>query len=349
MPRRLRLRVLSLLVLIALLPASASFALDAALWAGYKDAFVAKDGRVIDRYNAQVSHSEGQGYAMLLAVAHNDKETFDSAWRWTRDNIGVRPDDLFAWKWGKKADGQWAVIDYNNATDGDVLIAYALVKAFDKWKDGAYRGSALPIISGIRKNMPIDAGDRTFLLPSYFGFTREAGFVVNPSYLILPAFEAFKNIDDSAFWGKLRSDSEKFLTDACFGAMCLPPDWVIITDGKAVVWNERPPYFGAEAIRTLLHLSMTNPPRFPKGLDRILDYYEKNGYLPRWIDLENDSVSLKPAPAGYYAVAALAANKSGRLALGKKLAETAKEMLKNEKRDYYSFSLYLLSEAAGYL
>ncbi len=352
MRKRLLPRVLSLTVFLTLL-SSASFALDSGLWAGYKDAFVSKDGRAIDRYQSQVSHSEGQGYAMLLATAHDDKETFDRIWRWTRDNLGVREDGLFAWQWGKRGDGQWAVMDYNNATDGDVLIAYALVRAETRWKEAAYRNSALPIIKGIRKALSIETGGLTLLLPSYWGFTRGAAFVINPSYLILPAFNAFKGLDDPAFWESLRSDGVKLLTEACFGAMCLPADWVIISDGKTGIWNERPPYFGAEAIRTFLHLSMLdrrgdNPrPRFPKGLERILDYYEKNGYVPLWVDLEKDSVSLKHAPAGYYAVLSLAAKKSNREALSKKLSEAARESLKAEKSDYYSYSLYLLSEAAG--
>lgn len=349
MRKRLPLRILSLTVFIILLSGN-SYALDGALWAGYKDAFVSKDGRTIDRYQSQVSHSEGQGYAMLLATAYNDKETFDKLWRWTRDNLAVRGDGLFAWQWGKKIDGQWAVIDLNNATDGDVLIAYALARAEAKWKGGAYRDSALPVIKGIRKTLSINtggAGGRTLLLPSYYGFTRGTAFVVNPSYLILPAFDAFKGLDEPAFWERLHSDSLKLLIEACFGMMCLPPDWVLVSDGKTAVWNERPPHFGGEAIRTFLHLSMLDSPRFPKGLERILDYCEKNGYAPLWVDLEKDSVSLKPAPAGYHAVYALAARKSGREALSKKLSDAARKMLKHEKSDYYSYSLYLLSEAAG--
>ena len=45
-------------------------------WEHYKKTFISNDGRVIDYYQEQCSHSEGQGYGMLLAVRHNDKETF---------------------------------------------------------------------------------------------------------------------------------------------------------------------------------------------------------------------------------------------------------------------------------
>ena len=37
-------------------------------WAAYRDRFVLADGRVVDDGNGGISHSEGQGYGLLLAV-----------------------------------------------------------------------------------------------------------------------------------------------------------------------------------------------------------------------------------------------------------------------------------------
>jgi endo-1,4-beta-D-glucanase Y len=36
-------------------------------WRQYKDRFVTSEGRVVDNANGGISHSEGQGYAMLIA------------------------------------------------------------------------------------------------------------------------------------------------------------------------------------------------------------------------------------------------------------------------------------------
>ena len=41
---------------------------DDTAWRSYKQRFVATDGRVIDTGNKNVSHTEGQGYAMLFAA-----------------------------------------------------------------------------------------------------------------------------------------------------------------------------------------------------------------------------------------------------------------------------------------
>lgn len=93
-------------------------------WQGYKQRFVTSAGRVVDTANGQISHSEGQGYGMLLAVAANDRPTFERLWGWTRANLMVRDDQLIAWRW---TPGQRPPItDMNNATDGDILIAWAL-------------------------------------------------------------------------------------------------------------------------------------------------------------------------------------------------------------------------------
>lgn len=50
---------------------------ESAGWAQYKHRFLLPEGRIIDTGNHNVSHSEGQGFGMLLAVYNNDRPTFD--------------------------------------------------------------------------------------------------------------------------------------------------------------------------------------------------------------------------------------------------------------------------------
>ena len=52
-------------------------------WRQYKERFVTSDGRVVDNANGGISHSEGQGYAMLIAERLDDRLTFETIWRWT--------------------------------------------------------------------------------------------------------------------------------------------------------------------------------------------------------------------------------------------------------------------------
>src|ERR1700683_2892550 len=71
-------------------------------WSKYRDRFITDDGRVRDPGNGEVSHTEGQGSAMLFAQAFDDRATFDRVWQWTARQLR-RPDSaLFAWRWDPK-------------------------------------------------------------------------------------------------------------------------------------------------------------------------------------------------------------------------------------------------------
>jgi endo-1,4-beta-D-glucanase Y len=337
----MRLKAISLFLLLFSCPAA--YGQDKAVWEQYQADFITDDGRIIDYHQGLISHSEGQGYGLLLSSTFNDKKTFDKIWHWTKSNIKVRADNLFAWQWGKRPNNDWGVIDYNNATDGDILIAYALLRADEKWHDAGYKNAAVQIIQDLRLKLSMDWHGHTFLLPGYYGFKKENGLVVNSSHLIFPAFRYFAQVDERSFWEKIYKDGMFLIEQSCFGKWSLPADWLILTEGKMMLYPGRDPYFGSDAIRVLLHLSSEKAPRYPKGIGKILDLYKRIGYLPLWTDLEKDSFSLQAAPAGYYAIYALAARRLGDEVLSIRLMKEAREKLKDDKKAYYSFSLYLLA------
>jgi len=314
------------------------------LWARYKAQFVSDEGRVIDYYQGSVSHSEGQGYGMLLAVLNDDKPTFDKVWRWTRNNLGVRKDNLLAWLWGKRQNGEWKVIDYNNATDGDVLVAFALLRAQKKWGTGSYEAEALEIIKAIRKEVAFSWQGSIFLLPGYYGFTRKDGALINPSYFVFPAYKLFAGVEDKSFWEKAYEDAKFFLSRAAFSSHRLPSDWVSLGNSDFSISKERSVNFGYEAIRVPLYLSMEETPQFPDGIKALPIIYKKNGYVPLWVNLSTGAISSQNAPAGFYAVYATVAQKIGEGNLSTELFNKAREAVSKEKDDYYSFTLYLLAK-----
>lgn len=334
--------IISFLLMLLILFSSAN-AQDQVLWAHYKSSFINNDGRVIDYYQNNNSHSEGQGFGMLSAVAHNDRNTFDKLWKWTRTNMNGRFDNLFPWLWGQRANGQWNKIDYNNATDGDILIAYSLLRAAEKWPDTAYRKEGLLIVEAIRKQLAIEWHGHTFLLPSYDGYNKPNILILNPSYIIFPAYRYFAQMDNRPFWEKAYNSGASLLGMSCFGAFCLPSDWVVINEIKPSIYKEKSSLFGYEAIRTLLYIAPEKELKFPKGLDKMLELYEKLGYMPDWVDLDKNSISLTHSSAGFYAIYGLAAKKIGKEDLSNKLFKEAKEKLAYEKENYYSLSLYLIA------
>lgn len=314
------------------------------VWKTYKDHFISEDGRVIDYYQNESSHSEGQSYGMILALIHDDKKLFDKILEWTNNNLNVREDNLLAWKWGKRQNGVWDVVDYNNATDGDVLFAYALLLAQEKWQDETYKTIAIAIIKEIRVKLSHNLQQDSFLLPGYYGFIKADGTVVNPAYFVFPAYNLFSKVDDKQFWEKIYNNSYSILHKNLFSTLKLPADWMILNESNSKVFTERSNNFGYEAIRVPLYISMDNKKNFPEGINKILNMYKKLNYIPLSVDLVNDSFSLKSAPAGFYAVFALAAKSIGDLGLSEKLFAKSREKLIDEKNDYYSYTLYLISK-----
>src|SRR5436190_12716757 len=98
---------------------------DTARIAGDKflDDYVERDGRVVRRDEGGDVVSEGQAYAMLIAVAIGDEKRFRAVWSWTKNNLR-RPDGLLSWRW---FDGK--VTDVNTAADADLDAARALALA----------------------------------------------------------------------------------------------------------------------------------------------------------------------------------------------------------------------------
>ncbi len=172
-------------------------------WRQYKDRFVTSEGRVIDNANGGISHSEGQGYAMLIAERLDDRPTFEAIWQWTQSNLLIRGDGLAAWRWSPQVPH---VADHNNATDGDLLLAWALAEAGDRWHVSEYRKSARQIVEALAANVVISSRFGPILLPASTGFAAKDqpdAPVVNLSYWIFPAFKHLRAVSDAIDWDAL--------------------------------------------------------------------------------------------------------------------------------------------------
>ena len=338
---------LLLLVLLTATGAHAGHGLDATrisrMWEQYKTAFIQQDGRVIDREQNGISHSESQGYGLLLAVLHNDREMFERIRRWTEHNLQARKDGLLPWAWGKRHNGQWGIIDYNNATDGDLLVAFALIKGAAKWQMPEYHRQGLKLVEALRSQLTVSWQDRSYLLPAYYGFQKDGQLVLNPSYQIFAAYRLFAKVDDRVFWDRIHRDSLALTAAATFGTMQLPADWVALNSTGVVPWEGGEPLFGYEAIRVLLYLTWERKPLFPAGLQELFTVYQLQGRLPATINLLKQEFSAEEASAGFYAVCGRAAMKTGNSELGRQLWHKALDKAALEHDRYYSMSLLLLA------
>jgi endoglucanase len=228
-------------------------------WRQYKDRFVTSEGRVVDNVNGGISHSEGQGYAMLIAERLDDRPTFEAIWQWTQNNLLIRGDGLAAWRWSPQVPH---VADHNNATDGDLLIAWALAEASDRWRVSEYRKSARQIVEALAANVVISSRFGPILLPASAGFAgkdRPDGPVVNLSYWIFPAFKHLRAVSDAIDWDALTAAGETLIGLSRFGPRRLPSDWISLAGAQPEPANSFPAVFGYDAVRIPFYLAWGQP------------------------------------------------------------------------------------------
>jgi endoglucanase len=227
-----------------------------ALWENFKARFVTPEGRVIDDANGSISHSEGQGYGMLLAAFAGDRKTFVRLWSWTQTELLVRDDGLAAWRWEPEADPH--ITDLNNATDGDILIAWALVEGFERFDDSDYLDAASDLAEAIHASATEIGGYGRVVMPGAVGFSaddRSDGPVVNLSYWVFPALPSLKKAAPDLDWDALAESGLALLGKAQFGERHLPTDWIALGGGKPRPANGFAPSFAYNAIRIPLYLA----------------------------------------------------------------------------------------------
>jgi endo-1,4-beta-D-glucanase Y len=307
----------------------------------YKALFVV-DGRIVDTGNHQVSHSEGQGYGMLFAANANDREAFDSIWQWTQ-TVLQRPDGLFSWRYTPCATKDSACIDdINNASDGDVLITWALLRAAKRWNIPSYENEARRIIKTIEEKLIVIQDGYTLLLPGELGFNSESGVQFNLSYWVFPALSAFSDYSENpSIWQELFSSGVSVVQQARFSSYRLPSDWTRLNNGTFSIDNVVKDEFGFNAVRIPLHLAWSETFLASAERSEVLRPFTawwSQDYVPATLSLNNEKAAEYAMTPGMYAVEQ-AVNKIVN-------NSTPKWPEINREVDYYSASLLLLSMLA---
>jgi len=220
-PKTVFLLVISASVLLCKTATSAG--VDHNLQWQFMNRFVTPNGAVVDTQNEDISHSEAQGYGMLIAVAADDERQFKNLYQWTQDHLAIRDDGLLAWAWDRREN---VIGDKNAATDGDILVAWALLRAADQWNEPDYRKAAIRHIDAI-ETLTVQHGGRWLIKPGPSGFEQEDALHVNPSYWVYPALADFASVHDGP-WQAILEDGLA-LTKQLLETRAVIPDWVKIT------------------------------------------------------------------------------------------------------------------------
>lgn len=212
-------------------------------WENYKGRFINSDGRVIDSSQGDITTSEGQSYAMLRAVWVDDKPTFDLVWKWTQADLKRGPDNLFEWKWGKRADGSYGVFPNggdNSASDADSDIALALIFASNRWSDPGYLNEAKKILPDLWNVETDVAGSNRYLIAGNWAKNSQE-MVINPSYFAPYAWRIFAKVDPRHDWNGLIDPAYQLLTKATNEPLDtatsakLPPDWISLNKSNGSI------------------------------------------------------------------------------------------------------------------
>jgi endoglucanase len=341
-PRRGALGLLGA-ALAATAPAGAARANEAARdWAAFKARFLSAEGRVIDNGNANQSHSEGQGWGLALAEHHDDRPAFDSMLAWTRRNLRRETDCLHSWRW--RPDRQPAVQDTNNATDGDLFIAAALLRGGRRWSDPALKEEGTAVARDVLRLLVRRAGGHLVLLPGAHGFEHRTQVIINPSYYAYPAIAVLAEAVPDPAWLRVASDGLRLLRSARFGRWGLAPDWLAVSREHGAVapapgW---PPRFSYDAVRVPLWLSWAGLAD-ESAVAAPLAFWSDGSLrqVPAWADLTTDSVAPYSAGLGVLEIGRFAARQRGlRWTVERPDTPTV-------GRDYYDTALALLARMAA--
>lgn len=279
---------------------------EASEWALFKQRFLTAEGRVVDTGNGGISHSEGQGWALMAALRADDRAAFDLVLRWTRGALRRPADHLTAWKFRPGI----GVEDFNNATDGDIFIAASLIEAGARWADSRLGALGLAIARDILRLLVRRVGALTLLLPGARGFERQGFVVVNPSYYAFPGLRVLARALPDPRWMPVMADGLAVLRAARFGRWGLPPDWLAVgrQDGALSLPQAWPPRFSYDAVRVPLYLKWAGLGDEPACLAAAGFWSDpRHRAVPAWADLATDAVSPYAATAGIAAVARLVA------------------------------------------
>lgn len=336
----------ALALLAALLPTPALAAPPPppgpAEWQAYVRRYLAPEGRIIDTANRGISHSEGQGYSMLFAVHFNDRARFDQMWNWTRRNLARPGDSLSAWRFDPNS--RAGVTDTNNATDGDIFIAWSLLMAAERWEAPAYREQAQRITADILRCCVIEFRGRTLLLPGIHGFQDSQGVVINLSYYAFPALRALSRAVPDARWAALERDGLQLMREAAFGRWRLPPDWLLLPahGGPLVATGRWPNRFAWDAVRVPLNLAWQQLDATP--LPSARSFWDSPSHAqrpPAWVDLNTGAIAPYPGHAGVRSIHALVRSRFGE--------RTGAPLGVADAPDYFGAALILQTRIAPHM
>ena len=307
----------------------------------WKQHYLLPEGRVVDTGNGGISHSEGQSYGLLLTEAFDDQEDFDKILDWTQLHLSRPYDRLFAWRY--KPGAANPVSDLNNATDGDLVIAWALLRAGRDWNEPSYTALGKELAGAILRLCVVSQNGRLVLLPADQGFAHQTSTTINMSYYNFAAIRGLAAALPDRRWQQLEYDGRRLLAESQFGAWKLPADWENFAPGApgkpATGWPAR---FSWDAVRVPMLAVWAGIVSDPGPVWNAARFWSGKHAVPfpAWTDLLDEKIAPFSGNSGVGAIAMLSASAILHRGSRDDLPSVA------VAPDYYAASLTMLARLA---
>lgn len=277
------------------------------VWEAWKASYLRPDGRVVDGLQRSASHSEGQGYGAVLATEFGDQEALNRMVDWAESNLSVRGDGLLAWRF--LPDEPNPVPDMNNASDGDMFYAWALVRAAQRFNDRRYLLRAQTSAQALAATCLVPArsdGSILLMLPGAHGFVHDDRIVFNPSYLMPRAMREVASATGVVELAQAAQHAEAILFRLAETGPV--PDWIEDTPSGMRPAEGFSTAAGYEAMRVPLYLVWSGLQRHP-AVTQMMRVYDRSVMpgvpVPTRIDPVSGTVLEASNDPGYRALAAL--------------------------------------------
>jgi cellulose synthase (UDP-forming) len=296
--------------------------------------YVGPDGRTVRRDQGGDTVSEGQAYAMLLAVGLDNRARFESVWSWTRAHMR-EPNGLLASRW---ANG--AVVDPQPATDADLDAARALVLAAQRFHVPAYGRQGVALSRAVLARETTNVNRRPVLIA---GPWASDPVVINPSYFSPRAYADLDHAAADPRWGRLEATSRLISAQLASGADALAPDWASLPSSSQLVARAAPgpspattypsaPVTGLDAMRVSVRMGESCEPADRKRAAAMWQALRPAPGRARYA--RNGTPLTDQVHAASIVAAAAAARAAGDAAASNRLLDQA-ERLDKEHPSYY--------------
>lgn len=223
-------------------------------WSHWSSEFLTPEGRIMDVQQGGISHSEGQAYGLLLAQASGDEASFRLIEEWTCKHLALRRDHLMGWKWDPTSTSG-TLLDWRNATDGDLFRAWALLRATrdSQWNgyESRYHDIAQSLVDLCLAPDP-RVPSEWLLTPGAEARRVPGQVLVNPSYFMTRALRELGAATGQDALVRCADHAETVLSE--MAATGFLADWVDVTEAGFSPSQEHDFRWGHDALRIPLYL-----------------------------------------------------------------------------------------------